>query len=86
MKACAYALQPINGSHEWRKFGIEPMLPPVEKTMHGKPKKNKRNAKNELKKVKPRQLNRAGLIMRCRTCGGEGHNRRSCLQPNTIGS
>ncbi|MBA0556291.1 hypothetical protein Golob_026406 [Gossypium lobatum] len=84
MKACAYALQPINGSHEWGKFGIEPMLPPVEKTMPGRPKKNKRKAKNELKKVKPRQLNMAGLIMRCRTCGGEGHNRRSCLQANTI--
>ncbi|PPD87625.1 hypothetical protein GOBAR_DD15436 [Gossypium barbadense] len=85
-KAYAYALQPINGSHKWRKSGIEHVLPPVEKTMPGRLKKNKMKAKNEPKKVKSGQLSRAGLIMRCRKCGGEGHNIRSCLQPNTAGS
>ncbi|PPE02099.1 hypothetical protein GOBAR_DD00872 [Gossypium barbadense] len=32
-KAYAYALQPINGSHEWGKSCIELVLPPVEKIM-----------------------------------------------------
>ncbi|MBA0794279.1 hypothetical protein Gohar_018628 [Gossypium harknessii] len=54
--------------------------------MPGRPKKNKRKAKNEPKKVNYGQLNRAGLIMRCRKCGGEGHNRKSCFQANTTGS
>ncbi|PPS04246.1 hypothetical protein GOBAR_AA16415 [Gossypium barbadense] len=68
------------------KFGIEPVLPPVEKTMPGRPKKNRMKAKNEPKKVKPRQLGKAGLIMICKKCGGEGHNKRSCIQPNTTGT
>ncbi|PPE01634.1 hypothetical protein GOBAR_DD01290 [Gossypium barbadense] len=86
LKVYAYVLQLINGPHEWRKSGIEPVLPLVEKTMLCKPKKNKRKAKNESKKVKHEQLSRAGLIMRCIKYGGEGHIRRSCLQPNTTGS
>ncbi|MBA0590799.1 hypothetical protein Gorai_019491, partial [Gossypium raimondii] len=86
LKAYEYDLQPINRSHEWTKSGIEPVLPPIEKTMPSKPKKNRRKAKNEPKKVKSGQLNRASLIMRCRKCGGEGHNKRSCIQPNTTGT
>ncbi|PPD73248.1 hypothetical protein GOBAR_DD29830 [Gossypium barbadense] len=38
LKAYAYVLQPINGLHEWRKTGIEPMLPLVEKIMPGRQK------------------------------------------------
>ncbi|MBA0795899.1 hypothetical protein Gohar_006729 [Gossypium harknessii] len=49
LKAYEYVLQPINGSHEWTKFGIEPVLPPVEKTMHDRSKKN-RKQKNKPKK------------------------------------
>ncbi|KAG8478579.1 hypothetical protein CXB51_028444 [Gossypium anomalum] len=81
-----FVLQPINGSHERTKSGIKPVLPPVEKTMPSRPKKNRRKAKNEPKKMKPIQLSRVGLIMRYRKCGGEGHNKRSCIQPNTTGT
>ncbi|MBA0808616.1 hypothetical protein Gohar_024340 [Gossypium harknessii] len=83
LKAYAHALQPINGLHEWRKSGIKLVLPPVEKTMPGRKKKHRGKAKNEPKKVWSGQLSRASLIMRCRKCGGESHNRRSCNQPNT---
>ncbi|KAG8483223.1 hypothetical protein CXB51_022226 [Gossypium anomalum] len=54
----------------------------LESPPHFKRFYNRRKEKNELEKVRPGQLNRAGLIMRCRKCGGEGHNRRSCNQPN----
>ncbi|MBA0692140.1 hypothetical protein Goari_009727 [Gossypium aridum] len=82
--AYAYALQPVNGLHEWRKFGIKLVLPPVEKTMPSR-LRNRGKAKNEPKKVWSGQLSRANLIMRCKKCGGESHNRRSCNQPNTTG-
>ncbi|KAH1107109.1 hypothetical protein J1N35_010877 [Gossypium stocksii] len=42
LKAYEYVLQPINGSREWTKSGIEPVLPLVEKTMSSMPKKNRR--------------------------------------------
>ncbi|KAK8582463.1 hypothetical protein V6N13_069240 [Hibiscus sabdariffa] len=50
MKAYAYALHPINGAHDWIKSGIESILPPIEKKMSGRPKKNRRKAKDEPKK------------------------------------
>ncbi|MBA0580654.1 hypothetical protein Gorai_022863, partial [Gossypium raimondii] len=50
LKAYAYALQPINGSHEWRKSCIKLVLPLVEKKMPGRQKKNRRKTKNEQKK------------------------------------
>ncbi|KAH1056065.1 hypothetical protein J1N35_034130 [Gossypium stocksii] len=45
MKAYAYALQPINELHEWRKSGIELVLLPIEKIKLGRPKKNRRKEK-----------------------------------------
>ncbi|KAK8481503.1 hypothetical protein V6N11_046113 [Hibiscus sabdariffa] len=78
IKAYSYALQPINGSHDWKKSGIEAVLPPIEREMPGRPKKNRRKAKDEPKKLKSGHISRTGLIMTCRNCGGEGHNKRSC--------
>ncbi|KAK8669521.1 hypothetical protein V6N13_106949 [Hibiscus sabdariffa] len=78
IKEYSYALQPINGSHDWKKSGIEAVLPPIEREMPGRPKKNRRKAKDEPKKLKSGHISRAGLIMTCTNCGGEGHNKRSC--------
>ncbi|KAK9027895.1 hypothetical protein V6N11_067716 [Hibiscus sabdariffa] len=74
IKAYSYALQPINGSHDWKKSGIEAVLPPIEREMPGRPKKNRRKAKDEPKKLKSGHISRTGLIMTCRNCGGEGTN------------
>ncbi|KAK5836252.1 hypothetical protein PVK06_012026 [Gossypium arboreum] len=51
-KAYAYPLQPINGTHESVKFGIEPVLSPIDKKMLGRPKKNRRKPKDEPKEKK----------------------------------
>ncbi|KAK8983242.1 hypothetical protein V6N11_057991 [Hibiscus sabdariffa] len=78
IKAYSYALQPINGSHDWKKSGIEAVLPHIKREMPGRPKKNRMKAKDETKKLKSGHISRTGLIMTCRNCGGEGHNKRSC--------
>ncbi|MBA0577427.1 hypothetical protein Golob_027467 [Gossypium lobatum] len=72
-----YAMQAINGLHEWKKSGIQPVLPPIERNMPEGTKKNKRMAKDEPQKLKPRQLSRRGLVMNCRYCGEPGHNIKS---------
>ncbi|XP_017613473.1 uncharacterized protein LOC108458569 [Gossypium arboreum] len=70
---------PINGPHDWEKTGIQPVLPPIERKMPGWPKKNKRMAKDEPKKLKPGHLSRKGLLMTCTQCGQHGHNKPSCI-------
>ncbi|PPS10998.1 hypothetical protein GOBAR_AA09643 [Gossypium barbadense] len=58
------------------------MLPPIERKMPRKPKKNRRMAKDEPKKLKPSHLSRKGLLMTCTQYGQHGHNKRSCTQGN----
>ncbi|KAG8499394.1 hypothetical protein CXB51_005973 [Gossypium anomalum] len=77
-KAYSFPMQPINGLHDCEKTGIQPVLPPIERKMPGRPKKNRRMAKDEPKKLKPGHLSRKGLLMTCTHCGQHGHNKRSC--------
>ncbi|KAH1096090.1 hypothetical protein J1N35_013011 [Gossypium stocksii] len=52
-KAYSFPMQPINGPHDWEKTVIQPVLPPIERKMLRRPKKNRRMAKDEPKKLKP---------------------------------
>ncbi|PPS15213.1 hypothetical protein GOBAR_AA05360 [Gossypium barbadense] len=46
--------------------------------MPGRPKKNRRMAKDEPKKLKPGHLSRKCLLITCTQCGQHDHNKRSC--------
>nr|KJB79689.1 hypothetical protein B456_013G062100 [Gossypium raimondii] len=81
-KAYSFPMQPINGLHDWAKTGIEPVLPHIKRKMPRKPKKNRRMAKDEPKKLKPGHLSRKGLLMTCTQSGQHGHNKRFCTQGN----
>ncbi|MFQ6628941.1 hypothetical protein Gotur_008002 [Gossypium turneri] len=76
--ACAamyhLGLQPDDYMHE--------LLPPIERKIPRSPKKNRKMAKDESKKMKPDRLSRKGLIMTCTQCGQHGHDKRSCTQGN----
>ncbi|XVF44519.1 hypothetical protein PTKIN_Ptkin02bG0130100 [Pterospermum kingtungense] len=52
MNAYKYALQPINGPHEWKKCGLEPILPPFAERTLERLKKNRRKSKDEPSKRK----------------------------------
>lgn len=82
MRAYQYALQPINGAHEWKKSTLDPILPPKPRKMPGRPKKSRRKAKCE--KRKKLQLSRAGGTNTCSICGGEGHNMRGCPKKGKV--
>ncbi|XP_040948664.1 uncharacterized protein [Gossypium hirsutum] len=81
-KAYSFPMQPINGPHDWPKTGIELALPPIERKMPGRPKKNRRIAKDEPKRLKPDHLSRKGLLMTCTQCGQHGHNKGFCTKGN----
>ncbi|MBA0747687.1 hypothetical protein Gogos_004581, partial [Gossypium gossypioides] len=80
-KAYSFSMHPINGPYDWEKTGIQPVLPPIEKKMLGRPKKNRRMAKDEPKKLKLGHLRRKGLLMTCTQCDQHDHNKRPC--PNS---
>ncbi|XVF67697.1 hypothetical protein PTKIN_Ptkin10aG0142300 [Pterospermum kingtungense] len=77
MNTYKYALQPMNGPHEWKKCGLEPILSPIARRTPGRPKKNRRKSKDEPSKRKDK-LSRTGVIMTCSICGQDGHNMRGC--------
>ncbi|XVF54917.1 hypothetical protein PTKIN_Ptkin05aG0219100 [Pterospermum kingtungense] len=70
-----YALQPINGRHEWKRSALEPIQPPIKRKMPGKPKKV-RKSKGE-SRTKARHISRVGNINTCSLCNKQGHNKRS---------
>ncbi|XVF70914.1 hypothetical protein PTKIN_Ptkin11bG0200400 [Pterospermum kingtungense] len=47
MKAYEFSLQPINGSHEWKKCGLKPLLPPIPRKTPRRPKRNRSKFKDE---------------------------------------
>ncbi|XVF88642.1 hypothetical protein PTKIN_Ptkin19aG0067200 [Pterospermum kingtungense] len=79
MKAHENVLQPINEAHEWKKSGLDAIQPPLApKKSAGRPKKNRRKSKIEVKVVKGK-LQRTGMMTyNCRSCGQVGHNKRRC--------
>ncbi|XVF44774.1 hypothetical protein PTKIN_Ptkin02bG0150900 [Pterospermum kingtungense] len=77
LKAYKYALQPIKGPHEWKRSGLEPILPPPARKMPGRPKTSRTKLKGE-PKTKGGHLSRAGNINTCSLCKKEGHNKRRC--------
>ncbi|XVF43695.1 hypothetical protein PTKIN_Ptkin02bG0061300 [Pterospermum kingtungense] len=76
-KAYQYALQPINGFHEWKKSNLEPIYPPGERKSRGRPKKARRKSKGEASK-KLGHISLVGNINTCSICGQQGHNKRGC--------
>ncbi|MFQ6624437.1 hypothetical protein Gotur_004012 [Gossypium turneri] len=73
-----------HGSAAMYHLGLQPdeylheLLPPIERKMLRRPKKNRRMAKDEPKKLKPGHLRRKGLLMTCTQCDQHDHNKRSC--------
>ncbi|MFQ6642828.1 hypothetical protein Gotur_018254 [Gossypium turneri] len=60
------------------------VLPPIERKMLERPKKNIRMVKDEQKKLKPGHLSRKGLLMTCTQCGQHGHNKCFCTNSKQV--
>ncbi|KAH1072701.1 hypothetical protein J1N35_025029 [Gossypium stocksii] len=71
---------------EWQLIwnGENGLLPPIERKMLGRLKKNRRMAKDEPKNLKPGHLSRKGLLMTCTQYGQLGHNKWSCTNSKQV--
>ena len=73
-------LYPINGVDNWPKScdGALELAPPRTKRQRGRPKKLRREEPQIRLHADGGESLRRTFIMRCRRCGQEGHNRRTC--------
>ncbi|KAB1220113.1 hypothetical protein CJ030_MR3G005600 [Morella rubra] len=68
------------GPEDWPKVtGHDPILPPRVKARTGRPRKVRRRGMDE--PPPPGRVTRAGIPIKCGTCGVVGHNARKCKLP-----
>ncbi|XP_075520701.1 uncharacterized protein LOC142553992 isoform X2 [Primulina tabacum] len=72
------SIMPINGPALWPECQLTPPLPPIYKEKVGRPAKLKRRQTNEVPASRHSKLKGVKRNNKCRTCGGFGHNQRSC--------
>ncbi|XP_042064338.1 uncharacterized protein LOC121808063 [Salvia splendens] len=73
-------LYPINGMDNWPKtsaVGFE-LAPPRTKRQRGRPKKVRREEPQVRQHADGSESLRRTFVLRCRRCGQDGHNRRTC--------
>ncbi|KAL5727700.1 hypothetical protein ACHQM5_000865 [Ranunculus cassubicifolius] len=84
-KSYGFFLQPLNGEKLWSKQSGMHILPPIDKRMPGRPKKNRRKDPNEeskKSKANSTEISRKGRVMHCTRCTLPGHNAKSCKVPD----
>lgn len=83
-KCYANCILPLSGQSEWEQADVPVPIPPLYGRAAGRPKKNRRRSEMEMveTKEKRRRLTRSGHKGKCRLCGEEGHNIRTCKNKN----
>ncbi|XP_073269882.1 uncharacterized protein [Primulina huaijiensis] len=71
-------IMPINGPALWPECQLTPPLPPIYKEKVGRPAKLRRRQPDEVPASRQSKLKGVKRNNKCRTCGGFGHNQKSC--------
>ncbi|GJX50068.1 elongation factor G, III-V domain-containing protein [Tanacetum coccineum] len=77
--AYSYPIEVVGSEEFWPNSGLGELLPPLPKSMPGRPRKARRRRKYEPKKSKSK-LSRHGRDMHCGICNSIEHNSKSCPQ------
>ncbi|GJV34033.1 elongation factor G, III-V domain-containing protein [Tanacetum coccineum] len=79
----SYPIEVVGSEEFWPNSGLGELLPPVPKSMPGRPRKARRRRKYEPKKSKSK-LSRHGRDMHCGSCNSIEHNSKSCPLNNDV--
>ncbi|KAH6785821.1 hypothetical protein C2S51_038276 [Perilla frutescens var. frutescens] len=79
-----HGLTPIHTAmDEWPLVTGAHILPPHYVKLPGRPSKNRKRERDEVRKQSRNKLSRQSLVrMTCSNCGALGHNKRSCKEVN----
>ncbi|CAN1216048.1 hypothetical protein LINPERPRIM_LOCUS483 [Linum perenne] len=82
-KAYTKGVPPLPGREDWVDVEGLPVLPPPQKVMPGRPKKNRRKEPGEVSTRPSRtgvgkMMRKTGAVMHCSRCGHTDHNVRGC--------
>ncbi|PWA53950.1 hypothetical protein CTI12_AA440880 [Artemisia annua] len=73
-EAYQFTIRPVCGSNMWKRTRDPPLLPPLMRTMPGRPRKKRILAPDENNS----QVTRRGRFMTCSNCQERGHNKARC--------
>ncbi|WMV58785.1 hypothetical protein MTR67_052170 [Solanum verrucosum] len=75
LKVYSHYIQLVTNMKMWQQSANPFVIPPVIKTLPGRPRKCRRKEQNENKTGK---LSKRGIEMTCSLCHAKGHNKRGC--------
>ncbi|XP_027773706.1 uncharacterized protein LOC114077597 [Solanum pennellii] len=80
----AHFIQPMNNMKMFPTSNNQIVKPPKIRKLPGRPGKVRRKEADEGRKT--RKLSKKAVVMTCRKCGTQGHNKRGCPARNQVGS
>ena len=74
-------ITPMPGPEHWPDKGQNPILPPLQQTLPGRPKKSRKREVDEPPAAGATKMKRFGQSNRCSNCNEPGHARTTCKKP-----
>ncbi|XP_062104291.1 uncharacterized protein LOC133815468 [Humulus lupulus] len=76
-------IEPMPSPHKWPDPGHNPISPPTENVLPGRPKKSRKREPDEPPAPNATKARRVGQANFCSSCGKQGHSRRTCKSQPT---